>query len=79
MRRWLWVRSGLRIVGTSVTLTLSQALHLEIFGDCQERIEVFLSNVDLAMVHEVEHAQQVAVLHPLEVEQGVVVGVPPQQ
>ena len=53
--------------------------HSELFSNSKEGVEVVLGDVDLTMVHEVEHAQQVAVLHPLEVKQGVVVWVPPQQ
>ena len=57
------------------TLVLSQAFHTQLFCNCQERVEFFLGNIYLSMVHEVKDSLHVSELHPLEVEQRVLVWV----
>ena len=54
-----------------------EALHPQLLGHFQEGAELLLRHLHLAGVHEVEDGLQVAVLHPLQVEEGVGVGVPP--
>ena len=48
---------------------------MEIFGDCQERIQLLLGNVHLTVVHEVEDCGEIAELHAFQVQEGVGVGV----
>ena len=60
------------------TIVLSQAFHLEIFSDCEERVKLFLGDIHFAVIHEVEHADQVCILDTLEEEQGMLVAIPSQ-
>ena len=55
-----------------------EALHLEVLRHGEEGVELLLCHVHLAVVHEVEDGDQVGVLDALEVEQRVLVAVPPQ-
>ena len=41
--------------GSSVLTVLSEALDLEVLRDGEEGIELLLGNVNLALVHELEH------------------------
>jgi len=77
---WLWRVSvdGVITAAAAVLIVLGQTLHFEILCDCEERVEFLLGNVDFSMIHEVEHSLKIAVVHPLEVQEGVGVGVAPQ-
>ena len=59
-------------------IILSEAFHLQVFCYGEERVEFFLGNIDLAVVHEVEYRLQVSELHALEVEEWVLVRVLPE-
>jgi hypothetical protein len=50
----------------------------ELLRDGQKAVELLLGDVHLPLVHEVEDGEQLLVLHPLQVDQGVLVRVPPQ-
>ena len=54
---------------------MSESFNSKVFSYRQEAVQLLLGNVDLAHVHEVEHTQQLLVLNPLEVQEGVLVGV----
>ena len=62
----------------AAAIVLSQTFHLEIFSDGEERVKLFLGDIHFAVIHEVEHADQVCILDTLEEEQGVLVAIPPQ-
>ena len=64
--------------GSSVLPVLSEALDLEILRDSEEGIELLLGNVNLALVHELEHGDQVVIEDALEIKQRMLVRVPPQ-
>ena len=69
--------SGLVLLGAT-GVTLSQAFHLEVFSHGQEGVELLLSHIDLAVVHEVENCGEVVECHTLEVEERVGVGIVPE-
>ena len=48
---------------------------MQLFSHCKERVELLLSNINLSVIHEVEDRLQVTELHPLEVEERVLVRV----
>ena len=48
---------------------------MQLFSRCEERVELLLSNIDLSVIHEDEDRLQVTELHPLEVEERVLVRV----
>ena len=74
-----WFTGGLLVVGTPrLTVVLGEPLHPELLGHGEEGVELLLRHVHLAVVHEVEHGHEVRVLDALEVEQRVLVAVPPQ-
>ena len=52
--------------------------HFQLLGDGEEAVELLLSHVHLTLVHEVQHGHQLLVLNPLQVEEGVLVRVAPQ-
>jgi hypothetical protein len=54
------------------------AFHFELLGNGEKAVEIVLRHVHLAMVHEVEHTFQIRVLHPLQIDQRVLVRIPPQ-
>ena len=62
----------------AAAIVLSQTFHLEIFSDGEERVKLFLGDIHFAVIHEVEHADQVCILDTLEEEQGMLVAIPPQ-
>ena len=68
---------GGRLAAASL-IALSETLDLELLCHGEEGVELFLGHVHLAVVHEVEDGQEVGVLHPPQVEEGVGVGVPLQ-
>ena len=57
---------------------MGQTLDFEIFSHSQESVELLLSHVDFSLIHEVEDTDELLVLDPLEVEQGVLVWIAPQ-
>ena len=59
-------------------VVLGETFHFEVFRHGEEGVEVFLSHIHLAVVHEIEDAHQVAVLDALHVEQRMFVPVPPE-
>ena len=61
-----------------IWVVLSEPFYLEVFCHCKEGVELFLCNIDLPVVHEVEYRLQVSELHALEVEEWVLVGVLPE-
>jgi len=64
--------------GVTGGIVLGESFHAEIFSNGQEAVELLLGDVDLSHVHEVEHTEQLLVLDPLQVEEGVLVGVAPE-
>ena len=64
--------------GPSVLTVLSEALDLEVLRDGEEGIELLLGNVNLALVHKLEHGDQVVIEDALEVQKRMLVRVPPQ-
>ena len=64
--------------GVGAAGVLGEPLHPEILGHGQEVVEVVLGDVDLALVHEGEDRLEVGVADALHVEEGVLVGVPPE-
>merc|ERR1719422_267569 len=62
-------RQGGAVGGVSSTRgALGQTFHSELLSNSKEGVEVILSDVDLTMVHEVEHALHVPVGNSLQVE-----------
>ena len=57
---------------------MRQTLHLQLLSHGEERVELFLGNVDLTMVHEVQDSHQLLVLDTLQVEKGMLVLVSPE-
>ena len=60
------------------TAVLCEPFYLQVLCYGQKGIELLLGNVNLSVVHEVEDRLQVSELHPLEVEERVLVGVLPE-
>ena len=56
-------------------LILSEAFGLQVLCNRLEGVQLFLSNIDLSVIHEDEDRLQVTELHPLEVEERVLVRV----
>ena len=77
MIRLAGIRGCLR-PGSSVLAVLSETLDLEVLRDGEEGIELLLGNVNLALVHELEHGDQVVIEDALEVQKRRLVRVPPQ-
>ena len=50
---------------------MSESFYSQVLSNCQEGVELLLGNIDLPVVHEVEHRLQVCVLHTLHVQQGM--------
>ena len=61
--------------GISISI-LSESFHLELLSDGEEGVELVLGDGDLPEVHEAQDGLEVAELHTLQVEEGVLVGVP---
>ena len=57
---------------------LGEPLHLQVLRHGQEGVELLLGDVDLASVHEIQHGHQVVIEDALEVEEGMLVRVPPE-
>ena len=57
---------------------LCQPFHLQLLGDGKKRVKLFLGDVDFAMVHEIQHGHQLLVLDAFQVEQRMLVPVPPK-
>ena len=47
---------------------LRQSFHLGIFSNSQELVQLFLSNIDLPMAHEVKYRHQVSILYAFQVQ-----------
>ena len=60
------------------TIVLGQAFHLQLLSDGKKRVKLFLGDIHFAVIHEVEHADQVCILDTLEEEQGMLVAIPSQ-
>jgi hypothetical protein len=56
-----------------------EALYLEYLGDFEEARDVFLLDVDFALVHEVQHRRQVSIVDILEDDDGMFTRVPLQR
>ena len=69
LRRWLVDKLRLWIAGSiALGIVLCETFYLEFFCNRQEGVKLLLGNIDLPVVHEVQHVEQVWKLHPLEVE-----------
>ena len=54
--------------GISAVPFLSETFHLEILGDSQERVEVILSDADLALVHEAQDELEISTVDSPQVD-----------
>jgi len=62
--------------GGGTRVVLSETLHSQIFCHSQKGVQLLLSHIHLSLVHEVENREQLLVLDALEVEEGMLVGIP---
>ena len=78
MRKKWFAGLGCLRLGSSILTVLGKTLDLEILCHCEKRVELLLGDVDLALVHELEDRDEVVIEDALEVEQGMLVGIAPQ-
>ena len=56
-------------------VALRQPLHFQVFSHSKEGIELFLSNIHLAVIHEVHDTLELGELDTFQVQERVLVGV----
>ena len=64
--------------GVGGIVALRQPLHFQVFSHSKEGIELFLSNIHLAVIHEVQDGDKVGILDAFQVQEGMLVPVPPE-
>ena len=69
---------GLRLGTRDRLLLLSEPLDLQLLRDCEKLVEVILGDVGFPEVHEVQDGGEVGELDTLEVDEGMLVRIPPE-
>ena len=77
-RDWFGTTRRLWFLCATAAVPLGEAFNPQLLGHGKEGVEIVLGNVDLSMIHEAQHALQLLELDPLQVQEWVLVTVPPQ-